>query len=40
MNNKVKTVAIVTTGVIAGVALGAKIVKTIKTRKQAKENTK
>jgi hypothetical protein len=38
MNNKVKVVAIVAAGVIAGTAIAVKVVKNIKARKQEKES--
>lgn len=37
MNNKVKTVAIVAAGVLAGAAIATKIVKIVKTHKEEKE---
>lgn len=40
MNNKIKVVAIVGAGVIAGVAIGTKIVKTIKNKKSRTQKTK
>ncbi len=40
MSKNVKIVAIVATGVIAGAAVTTKIIKTIKAKKQEKNNTK
>lgn len=37
MNNKVKTVAIVTAGVLASAAIVTKIVKIVRTHKEEKE---
>ena len=37
MNNKIKTVAIVAAGVLAGAAIAAKIVKIVRTHKEEKE---
>lgn len=37
MNNKVKTVAIVATGVLASAAIVTKIVKIVRTHKEEKE---
>ena len=37
MNNKVKTVAIVAAGVLAGAAIATKIVKIVRTHKEEKE---
>lgn len=37
MNNKVKTVAIVAAGVLAGAAIVTKIVKIVRTHKEEKE---
>ena len=37
MNNKVKTVAIVAAGVLAGAVIATKIVKIVKTHKEEKE---
>ena len=38
MNNKVKTIAIVAAGVLAGAAIATKIVKIVRTHKQEKES--
>lgn len=37
MNNKIKTVAIVAAGVLAGAAIATKIVKIVRTHKEEKE---
>ena len=37
MNNKIKTVAIVAAGVLAGAAIATKVVKIIRTHKEEKE---
>ena len=37
MNNKIKTVAIVAAGVLAGVAIAIKVVKIVRTHKEEKE---
>ena len=37
MNNKIKTVAIVAAGVLAGVAIATKVVKIVRTHKEEKE---
>lgn len=40
MNNKIKTVVIVASGVVAGAIVGTKLVKTIKARKEQKNKKK
>lgn len=37
MNNKIKTVAIVAAGVLAGAAIATKVVKIVKAHKEEKE---
>lgn len=37
MNNKIKTVAIVAAGVLAGAAIATKVVKIVRTHKEEKE---